>query len=292
MNNIKNQTIPMAEPEEDKVVTALPQSTAATLPSRPEELIETTQPEAEIQNEAKHLKILNISYDRLIFDPDSDVRSRVLEYGELFEELHIIVFTLKKHGFGFERISKNVWVYPTNSWSRWLYPHDAVKIAKEKLTYQDSLRADVISAQDPFEAGYAALRVARAFNRRLQIQVHSDFISPYFKDVEWLNVVRIFIANRVLPHANCVRVVSRHLKEALEGKYPHLIGRIDILPIYLDIPFFQSAQPKFDVREKYPQFNFIIIMTNRLTKEKNTAFAIKVFANLVQTWSKRIPKSA
>lgn len=262
------------------------ESVSQEIPEQINTAPEIPEAQSPAEDNASRLKVLNISYDRKIFDPDSDVRLRVQEYGTLFEELHIIVFALKKHGFTSERIGKNVWVYPTNSRSRFLYPFDAVKVAKKEITFQSNLRADVVSAQDPFEAGYAGLKIARAFKRRLQIQVHSDFVSPYFKDVEPLNKVRILIANRVLPHAHCVRVVSKHMKEALEAKFPMLVGRIDVLPIFIDIPFYQNAKPKFDIRKKYPQFNFIIIMASRLTKEKNVGFALEVFANLLTTYTK------
>ena len=236
--------------------------------------------------DSKKVKVINISYDRRIFDADSDVRQRIVSHGKIFDELHIIIFTLKKHGFTKQRIDKNIWAYPTNSWSRFLYISDAVKVAKKELSFRSNLRADVVSAQDPFEAGLAGLRIARKFNRRLQIQVHADFLSPYYKDVEPLNKIRVLMANRILPHAHCVRVVSVFMKEELEERFPHLVGRIDVLPVYIDIPYYQNAQPKFSLREKYPQFNFTILMVNRLTKEKNVAFAIEVFADIVQTYSK------
>jgi len=235
---------------------------------------------------SKKVKVLNISYDRLIFDPDSAVRHRVLDYGQLFDELHIIIFTLKKHNFEKQRIAENIWAYPTNSRFRVLYPFDAVRVAKKELTFRSNLRADIISTQDPFEAGYAGLKIARIFNRRLQIQVHSDFLSPHFKDMDPLNGIRVKIAKHVLPHANCVRVVSKHMKEALEESFPMLKGRIDVLPIYIDISYYQNAEPKFDVRKRYPQFNFTILMVNRLTKEKNVSFAIEVFAELSKTYPK------
>lgn len=295
----EQEATPLVVPEEatqasDVVEPATPEQTIleqdTTTPSVSEDavpvpdVVDLRTPEQKDEN--KKIKVLNISYDRKIFDPDSDVRQRIIEYGELFDEFHIIIFTLKSHGLKTERIGKNIWLYPTNSWTRWLYVFDAVKIAKKELTFKSNLRADIVSAQDPFEAGFAGLKIARAFNRRLQLQVHADFLSPYFKDVEPLNRIRVMIANQTLPHANCVRVVSKHMKEALESKYPKLVGRIDILPIYIDIPFYQNAEPKFDVHERYPQFNFIIVMVNRLTKEKNVAFAIKIIADLVPTYKK------
>ena len=92
--------------------------------------------------------ILSIGTDKKTFEQGSAVRSRMAEYGTLFDELHIIIFTLKKHGFKAEKISENVWIYPTDSWSRLFYPFSACRLFRKKLS---ALNIDVVTAQDPFE---------------------------------------------------------------------------------------------------------------------------------------------
>jgi len=235
---------------------------------------------------AGKIKVLVVSFDRKVFDPESAVRQRMIEYGALFEQLHVIVYSRKRDGLHMERAGGNVWLYPTNSWTRFLYPWDALRIATKQISFKFNLHADIVSAQDPFEVGLGAYLIAKKFKRRLQLQVHADFLSPYFKDVDRLNSIRIRIAKHLLPKAQCVRVVSNFMKEHLEKGFPQLVGRIEVLPIFIDIQYLQNAQPKFDIHEKYPQFNFIILMASRLTKEKNIGLAIDVFASIVKTYSK------
>lgn len=235
---------------------------------------------------AGKIKVLVVSFDRKAFDPESAVRKRILDYGTLFEQLHVIVYSLRKEGFKMQRIGDNIWLYPTNSWLRLFYPWDALRIATRQISFKFNLYADIISAQDPFEVGLGAYLIAKKFKRRLQLQVHADFLSPYFNAVDPLNWIRKVIANYLLPKAQCVRVVSNYMKEHIEKGFPQLAGRIEVLPIFIDISYLQNVQPKFDIHEKYPQFNFIILTAGRLTKEKNVALAIDVFASVVKTYQK------
>ena len=77
------------------------------------------------------LKVLMISSDRNILVPGSVVSERMKEYGALVEELHIVLLSDAQHGLKDKQLSKNVWVYPTNSISRFLRPRDAVKLGKK-----------------------------------------------------------------------------------------------------------------------------------------------------------------
>jgi protein RecA len=65
-----------------------------------------------------------------MFEEDSAVRQRIVEYGKIFGEMHVIVFTLKSLELKAEslELSKNVWVYPTNSKNKFFYIFDAKKI--------------------------------------------------------------------------------------------------------------------------------------------------------------------
>ena len=126
------------------------------------------------------LRVLVIGTDRSIFKWDSAARERMMEYGKLFQQLHIIIFTKRFQKFEIEKIAENVWIYPTRSWSRWFYSFDAVRVAKSQFGKFLSKRINVISAQDPFETGIAGWLLARKFRLPLQIQVHTDFLSSYF----------------------------------------------------------------------------------------------------------------
>ena len=249
------------------------------------------------------LRVLVIGTDRSIFKQDSAARERMIEYGKLFRQLHIIIFTKRFQKFKSEKISENVWVYPTNSWSRWFYPFDAIRVAKAEFGKFLQSKINVISAQDPFETGIAGWRIAKKFQLPLQIQIHTDFLSPYFWKESFLNKIRVIIGKFLVKRADCLRVVSNRIKDSLlKAKIfpshlpPRLIGgqattynlqpSITVLSIFVDIEKIKNTPANFDVRKKYPQFSFIILMASRLEKEKNIVLAIEMIRELTNHYPK------
>ncbi len=238
------------------------------------------------------LKVISLSSDRKLFEENRSVRQRTLEYGHLADELHVIVFNVsKRDGFvateadvDYFKISDNVYVYPTNSLSRWLYGFDASQIAKGiiKQRWQGNVQNCLVSSQDPFESGWIARRIKKKFKLRLLVQIHTDLFSQFFKEESVLNSMRFWMAKSVMHDADCVRVVSRRIKQALHKLWnvPH--ERIFVLPIYVDAEKIRQAPVNVDLHQKYPQFDFICLVASRFSKEKNIPMAIKAFKKVVK----------
>ncbi len=262
-----------------------------------------------------------ISTDRSVFEENSEAGRRMAEYGGLADELHVIVFAgrnkqiprrtdLREYeGRSFvkdaRRISGNVFAYSTNSLNRWLYVFAAIKIGKniienfrgggKPIIEESSLQKRdcgkmsgpewLITCQDPFETGLAGYFIAKRAKAALQLQIHTDFLSPYFKKDSLLNRVRVLIAKFLIPRANCVRVVSQRIKDSLRAvsRQP---SAVSVLPIFVDVEKIKNASIKTDLRQKYPQFDFIILMASRLTKEKNIGMAIEAMRGVVEKFPK------
>lgn len=217
------------------------------------------------------MKVLTIGSDRKLFEKDSAVRSRTIEYGSLCEELHIIVFT--KKGFCQEKFG-NVFLCPTNSSNRLAYICDAVRVG-QKIIGKDWL----ISAQDPFEAGLSGYFLKKFSGAKLQLQIHTDFLNKYFWRASFLNKVRVIMAKCLLGEADGLRVVSERIKNLLASF--KLKAKISVLPIFVDVAGLQISPVKESLKQKYPQFDFITLMISRLEKEKNVVLALKSLAKLV-----------
>ncbi len=235
------------------------------------------------------VKVLMIGSDRNIFKEHSEARRRIAEYGTLVEELHIVVLSTRirnqESGIRNEKISLNVRVYPTNSISRWLYLFDAYRIAKKIIHNSSFLIHDsLITCQDPFECGFAGWCAARKFGISLQLQIHTDFLSPYFSSESLLNKIRIRIARFIIPRATRIRVVSERIKKSLVSRFTLHASRIDVLPIFTDTEKIKNAPVRIDLRKKYPQFDFIALMASRFTKEKNIPLAISAMAEVVKKY--------
>lgn len=237
------------------------------------------------------MKVLMISTDRNLFFEESEVRQRNIEYGGLVKELHIVVFNGKSTFFvetepqkDYLKISEDVFLYPTNSFNRWLYVFDAARICKKIIIkqWQNKLSGCLIAAQDPFECGWVGRKIRKRFKIPLQIQVHTDFFSPYFKNESLLNQIRVFIAKFIIHDSDFIRVVSARIKQALNEQWGIAKEKIMVFPIFVDVEKIRQTQPVVDLRRKYPQFGFIILIASRFTGEKNIFLAIKAFKDVVK----------
>src|SRR3989344_6515347 len=179
------------------------------------------------------MKILSISTDRKIFEEGSAVFDRSLGYSSKVEELHIVVFTLKRENLTEKKIG-NLYLYPTNSGTEWLYVWNALRLSKKIIKQNNLKKQTVISTQDPFQCGFVGVCLKRKFHLPLQVQIHTDFLGPYFSK-SFFNKVRRVIASFVIPRADGLRIVSGVIKDSISKAYPKLKVSIDVLPIFFDI---------------------------------------------------------
>jgi glycosyltransferase involved in cell wall biosynthesis len=244
------------------------------------------------------MRVLMISTDRKIFEEGSDVRLRMIEYGKLFDEMHVVVFRrrIKNLEYGILnkiKLSDNVFIYSTNSISRILYILDAVRISRQIIQNSKfprptasaglgKIHDSVITCQDPFETGFAGWLIARKFKIKLQLQIHTDFLSPYFVKHSVFNKIRVKIAKFLLTKADCIRVVSGRIKDSIVSKFQIPNSKFYLLPIFVDIEKVKNAPVTINLHKKYPQFNFIILMAGRLEKEKNIPLALSAMKEVVK----------
>jgi glycosyltransferase involved in cell wall biosynthesis len=232
--------------------------------------------------EKLNMKVISIGTDRKIFEKGSAVRERMIEYGKLFEELHVLVFSRIKLGLLPEKISNNVWIYPTNSKTKLSYIKNAYKLAIN-ITQQKKNEDYYITAQDPFECGVAAWLVSRKSKIKLQLQIHTDLFSFYFKNFSFLNRLRVLIAKILLPEADSIRVVSNRIKDSL--KFLKLKREPFVLPVLISL---KNGGYDENLKQKYSNYDFVLLTVSRLSSEKNIGFALKIFCDVL---SKR-PKGA
>jgi len=229
------------------------------------------------------MKIISISTDRNIFNDGSAVRARQIEYSTIFDELHIVIFGRFTSFFPKkQQISSNVWIYSTNSISRFLYIPDAMKIARRIIKDGNMTSANtIITVQDPFETGLVGVSLKKKFGFPLHVQIHTDFLSPFFLKQSFINKIRTKVAIKELMYADAIRVVSIKIADSLKNIKLRSGIIPEILPIFVDINKIEQTPVTVDLKKKYPQFNFIILMVSRLSGEKNIHFAIEMFKRLV-----------
>lgn len=217
-----------------------------------------------------------ISSDRQILTPGSAVSERMKEYGALVEELHIVLLSDSSHGLKEAQVGKNVWVYPTNSSFKLFRPGDAASIGKKVVLNKKFVRGrSVITAQDPFECGWAGLKIKNKWRLPLEIQLHTDPFSPYFSGFQ--NMVRKYYARKVFKKADAVRCVS----SAVAEKVGDIVGKnkVFVLPIFVEKEKIENGRISFDLHARYG-WRFVMLSVARLSPEKNLGMAIRVLAKV------------
>jgi glycosyltransferase involved in cell wall biosynthesis len=210
-------------------------------------------------------KVLFVSNDPTIFDDASAARSRMRAYAAAIGELHIVGSAPSASKDSQEG---NLFLHPVHAWKIFR----VAALAKRARTLIAAHGIEVVSAQDPFEHGLAALRATRGTPAKLHIQVHTDFLSPWFvREGNWrspsvrmplLNRYRVNLAGKVLPAAHGIRVVSERVKESLVKRYGTRIPEPTVIPVFVD-PVVPAALP-LPARP----FKFTLLAVGRLEPEK------------------------
>lgn len=222
------------------------------------------------------MKILMISLDQQILDPQSRVAQRMVEYGQK-DELFIIIPNHQKYE---NDLSPTVHI--STSWGNsnpqqfWeLYGVGERILKKEKI--------DLITAQDPFFMGIIAAWLKRQFKLSLEIQVHGDFFSNnYYRFKSGpMNHLRWHIGKYVVGRADCVRAVGGRVKQSLV-KMGISEQKIIVRPVHIDSASIAAYEPKFDLHERYPQFKKIFLALGRFDPVKNLPWLIHVFREIAQ----------
>lgn len=214
-----------------------------------------------------------ISTDKDLFLDNSAVLNRQVSLLEKYNNIYIIVFS--NCTYSSKSSMGRIFIYPTRSISKFTYIFDAL-IKSFKLVRLEKI--DIITCQDPFETGLVGLIISKIFKINLEVQVHTDFVNPYFYRLSFLNRLRYFIGCFILPKADKVRVVSSKIYTDIKSIVDE--SKIYIKPIWIDQAKILSTPVTVDLHKKYPQFKKIVLMVSRLEPEKNIALAIYSVAKI------------
>lgn len=225
------------------------------------------------------MKVLMISKDRKVFEKGSAVRTRMMEYADLFEELHIVVLAKTGDDPLQEKVSEKLFLYSPHSENSFFIFLKALGAAFKVGGRLRGKKDAFVSSQDPFETGLIAFMVSKMFGLRLQLQIHTDFLSPFFKKESWVNRVRVFIANTLLGSADSIRVVSERIKDSLlKKKIPS--EKIHVLPVFVDVSKIKNQKITVDLKKKYKEFGKIVLAASRFEREKNIFLGLDAFKKI------------
>ncbi|MBU2080999.1 glycosyltransferase family 4 protein [Patescibacteria group bacterium] len=222
------------------------------------------------------MNALFVSSDQKILDETSSVHARMQEYAKEIGILHIVLRGKKKEVVSSGALT--VHSFPLGKIGALLFlPKEVRKLIKDHSI-------EVVSAQDPFEHGWIALKAVQGTNAALHLQVHTDFLSPWFTKshslrsetvrMPLLNKVRRHIADRVIPKAQGIRVVSERIGDSLREKYGAGIPDPVVIPI--EVPKEMPAPIELTPHN----FTFALMAASRLEPEKRIEDILTAIAQI------------
>ena len=221
------------------------------------------------------MNILMISGDKKIMDDKSDVHARMVSYARVADELHVVVLTDRgepAHSHG------NLFIYPAagNKLMRRFFAYCIARsIAKNRAI-------DVITAQSPDEIGLIAYAIARSSGIPLQLQVHTDIMSPWYRRAGIVPRIKYMFARFLLRRADCLRVVSHRIMRSLTRELNIPESSIMVLPVFTDMyPFMHGEATIQDARMQKSDCK-IIAVGRFLDREKNFSMLIRAMADVVR----------
>lgn len=227
------------------------------------------------------MKILFVANDPQVFVETSSVRARMREYAAHIGELHI----LSRAPRGAQTVQEDgLTLHPlTGSRIQTLFA-----MTGRARSIIKKYNIEVVSAQDPFEHGWVALKAVEGTNAKLHIQIHTDFLSPWFTKQKGfraprvktspLNTLRVRIADRVIPHAHGIRVVSKRIADSLTARYPDTLAPTQVIPIAVaNTPVPAKPLPEHT-------FSFSLITVGRLEPEKRIQDILFALARIQQMY--------
>lgn len=216
-------------------------------------------------------------------DPASDLSERLADVATLFAEVHVLVLNKASQGVHEAvRFADNLWMYPTNSKHGPGMISDATRLAVEQFEFAGGFRADIVIALDAFEAGVAAAKIAKKYQRALQIHITNDIFdttyvknlsSPFFKKLcRWY----------VFRQAPSVRAATRAIAKSVLAHYPKLESTIEVVPQHIDLQHITQAEPSNVLAERFPQYNFFALFIGPLTDKSGALEALAASTGLLQ----------
>lgn len=209
--------------------------------------------------------VLMLSLDKNLLNSEGEVFARHLNYASHFKQCTIIVLCSGKEKL--KAISEgNLRIIPTNSITKWHALLDAVRIGRQCISPKVKT---VITTQDPFITGLAGLWIHHAHKNttRLNVQVHTDITSEYWREESLMNRAFWHVSKHVLRQASTIRVVSPATWKWLVTKYPEKTVRHVV--ISTDFSKWPVQRPVITGTR--------LITVCRLSSEKNVLGLVRAF---------------
>lgn len=212
------------------------------------------------------LRVLFISQDESLLNPEMQSLDGFLRLKDMFEEVHVLIL---REGIistsPVLRPDNNVWIYTATAKNWFQTPQAAEDLAREQLAFASGFRPDLIVARDPFESAIVAAALGRKYNRPTQLHILEDYNSPDFLKKNRHNKWRRFLPRFTVPKFKSVRTATDSLQVLIKKKFS--VEDLAVLPRYQDYQKVIGSKTAIDLSAKYKPFIFFMLYVGKLGHE-------------------------
>lgn len=215
-----------------------------------------------------------------------DSQDRHIAYGRYLSNLFIVSFSGKTKGLKVKKLSENVTVYPICYTNPFTYLWEAYRTAK-RLCQENKI--DVITTQDPLTTGLIGYAMKWKFHLPLNVQLRGDYLdNPFWLKESKLNRILNLMGRFIVKRADCVRTNSIMVGNNLVNRSGVSRERIVTLTPFVNIKSFTSHTLEPRIREKYSQFEHIVLFVGALSKTKNVEALLLATVEVVKQHPKAL----
>jgi glycosyltransferase involved in cell wall biosynthesis len=197
---------------------------------------------------------------------------RQLEYSKYLGSYTLIVLNTLSNGRLTPYRKENLTIIPTNSWSRWLYPIDALRIV---LSLFKRRKFNVVTSQDPYMTGLIGVLTKKLTRTPLNIQLPSDdLITPVWINHSLQNRLMHKVGVFCLHKADSFRYDNKRKMKKIWKKFPKVKKLAFQGPMFVDLSFFERKVKTTGKIRK-------LIAVGRVEWEKNFPLLIDAVVELI-----------
>ncbi len=240
-----------------------------------------------VSRDREKARLLLITKDTSILEEDSLAHRRITDMRDCFLEIHVIVLNYKPETgekVPIIRSFENVWLYPTNSSVWWRLAYDGYRMGENQLVFSGGFRADVVVAEDLFEAGLVGRFLSKKYNRPFQVHIQEDFFDEEYRESHEHPVLYEWSLEYLLNHVTSVRTKTEFQRQAVIAEQPRLENYTEMLPSYYNLDAWRDVVPSVNLHDKYPQFKFIILHISSMRVSSHSYDVIRGASKLLRRY--------
>lgn len=217
-------------------------------------------------------RILFFTKDESVLLEGSETFKRITDLRHTFAEVHVVLLNSlpPNEASPILRLFDTVWLYATQSTSSWKMSMDAYKLAEQQLVFSGGFRADIIIAEDTFEAGLAGWFIAKKHERPIQLHVYDDFFDAEYVATLEHPTLYTWATHYVINHVSSIRTRTEPQRLAAIAINKKLRDDAELFPSYYNLTAWRDFMPTFSLYERYPQFKFIILHISLMHTSSHT----------------------